>query len=90
MGTATILSIRAEWRDGTLYLSSDDVPGLFLSGDDQEAVMHDLIPAIKALFKMNRGVDVDVYPVAPSSQFPEYGAVPAFMAAQQLVAVARR
>ena len=53
--------IRVEYRsDGRFYVSSDDVPGLFLWGSDFEELMEDIAPTIKDLYKFNRGMDVEV------------------------------
>ena len=47
-------------KDGTVYISSDDVPGLWLWGKDAEQVFESLIPTLKALYEYNRGVIVDI------------------------------
>jgi hypothetical protein len=50
-------------EDGGLRIWSDDVPGLLLSGPDPDAVLADVIPALAALFKHNRGMDVQFGPL---------------------------
>ena len=50
--------------DGGLQVWSEDVPGLLLSGPDPDAVLEDVIPALEALFKHNRGMDVRFGPIA--------------------------
>lgn len=52
--------IKVECRSGRFYVSSDDVPGLWLWGSDFEELMEDIAPTIKDLYKFNRGMDVEV------------------------------
>ena len=47
-------------KNGRFYISSDDVPGLFLWGSDFEELMQDIAPTIKDLYKFNLGMDVEV------------------------------
>lgn len=54
--------IEIEQRDGHIYISSRDVPGLYLWGDDPEEIVKSVIPAIKSLFRYNKGLEVDVSP----------------------------
>lgn len=66
-----VIEVHFEFRYGRLHVRSEDVPGLYLCGPDTEKVMDDIIPAIKALFKLNRGWDVEVVPETEISEFPE-------------------
>lgn len=59
-----IISVRVERKPMGLFLSSDEVPGLFLWGQDPEAVFADLVPAIRALYLHNREMRVDVRPLS--------------------------
>lgn len=52
------VTIVLERRDGCLYVSSDDIPGFFLSGADEHAVIRDIIPAIEALYLSNKQMRV--------------------------------
>ncbi len=52
--------IKVVTRDGRLYVSSDDVPGLWLWGKDPEQVFKNIGPAIRVLYKYNRGMEVEV------------------------------
>lgn len=53
--------IKVELRkNGRFYVSSDDVPGLFLWGRNFEELMENIAPTIKDLYKFNRGLDVEV------------------------------
>lgn len=47
-------------RDGRFYISSDDVPGLWLWGGDLGKLFEDVAPTIQDLYRMNRGMDVEV------------------------------
>jgi hypothetical protein len=52
--------IKIERRGDCVYVSSEDVPGLWLWGKDPDQVLNNIAPAIKALYKHNRGIDVEV------------------------------
>jgi len=55
-----VVRIRIEKRAGSIYVSSADVPGLWLWGKDPERVFKNIAPAIQTLYKYNRGMDVEV------------------------------
>lgn len=65
-----VIELRIENRSGYIYVSSEDVPGLHLWGDDAKKVCQKIIPAIKLLFRLNRGLDVEVVPAASPNEFP--------------------
>lgn len=65
------IRIKIENRDGCLYISSDDVPGLWLWGNDPEIVMRNIAPAIKTLYRDNRGLEIEVRE-APASLVSKY------------------
>ena len=58
--TIETVRIKIEEREGCVYVSSDDVPGLWLWGKDSDQVLNNVVPAIKVLYKHNRGIDVEV------------------------------
>ena len=58
------VSIRVQQKPMGIFISSEDVPGLFLWGSDPEAVLADVVPAIERLYKHNRHLDVEVLPWA--------------------------
>ena len=62
MANQSIETVRVniEYREGCVYVSSNDVPGLWLRGIDSNRVFNNIAPAIKALYKYNRGIDVEV------------------------------
>ena len=41
--------------DGTVYISSNDMPGLWLWGKDQDSVFRSIIPTIEELYKYGQG-----------------------------------
>src|SRR6266566_8647290 len=49
-----------EVRGNRFYLSSTDVPGLWLWGNDPEVVFKDVGPTIEALYKHTQGMEVKV------------------------------
>lgn len=54
------VKIKIARRDGRFYISSDDVPGLWLWGSDLGKLFEDVAPTIQDLYRMNRGIDVEV------------------------------
>lgn len=54
-------------RDGTVYISSDDMPGLWLWGKDHDQVFRSIAPTIEELYRYNKGQTVKVRK-APLSQ----------------------
>ena len=46
--------------DGIIVMTSEDLPGLFLAGKNLLALARDLPPAIKALYRLNYEMDVEV------------------------------
>jgi hypothetical protein len=51
----------ANREDGGLNVSSDDLPGLILSGSDRDKIAEAIAPAIKALFEYRGFRDVTVH-----------------------------
>lgn len=41
-------------RDGTIYISSDDMPGLWLWGRDHDQVFRSIGPTIEELYRYNK------------------------------------
>lgn len=66
MARVTVVNVTLEDRpDGGLRVSSENLPGLILSGPDRAAVVDCIIPAIEELFA-RRGRDVmQVRPAEP-------------------------
>ncbi len=58
--TIETVQVKIEEREGYVYVSSDDVPGLWLWGKDSNQIFNNIAPAIKTLYKHNRGIDVEV------------------------------
>ena len=57
--------------DGTYYYaSSDDVFGLHACSKDREALERDIPKLIKALYRANKSVAVEVKRFCPADQFP--------------------
>ena len=50
--------------DGSYAIVSEQLPGLFLSGKDLSALLADVPSAIKMLYRLDCGMDVQVVPVA--------------------------
>ena len=66
-----VIEVRFERRpDDSIYISSPNVPGFHLWGHDLGDLCDDVIPALKGLFKLNKGLDVDLVPVSDIADFP--------------------
>lgn len=60
----TAIEILFEDRPDGVAITSPDVPGLHLFGATREEAAADLVPMIQALFRANRGLEVEVIPAA--------------------------
>lgn len=57
-----VVHLKIEHRHGSTYISSQDMPGLYLWGPDPEKVFHDVPIAIQELYKCRSGKDVIARP----------------------------
>jgi len=57
--------------DGTVYISSDDMPGLWLWGKNQDRLFQSIIPTIEELYKLSQGEAVKVQE-APRSKLSRW------------------
>jgi len=65
----TILTVILEDDEaGGLFVSSDDLPGLVLSGKDKGAIATAIAPAIRALFEHRGFENVNVRHITPLDQ----------------------
>ena len=56
-----IICVEERFGEGGFWtVTSKNLPGLFLGGQDLGPIRHDLPEAIKALFKLNYEMDVEV------------------------------
>ena len=55
-----MIQIKINQRGGRFYLSSDDIQGLWLWGENLEQLKDDLIPTINYLRKTNEGIDLEI------------------------------
>jgi len=53
------IKIKIESKEDGIYISSDDMPGLWLWGNP-DTVFQDLIPTIQKLYELSHGKNVDV------------------------------
>lgn len=60
-----IIRIKIENNNGTFYISSDDVQGLWLWGKDPETLFQSIIPTIEELYKYNEHITVKVKEAPP-------------------------
>jgi len=67
----TVLEVKFTERDGIVYASSVDLPGLHICGKSRKDVSTDLPIMIKTLYRLNNGIEVDVEPaLAPDFKKP--------------------
>jgi hypothetical protein len=71
-GNAAII-VRVTMRESPefWYATSPDLPGLHVCGETHEQVCGAIVKGVKALFKHNRKMDVEVLPITSSDDFPK-------------------
>lgn len=62
MAATTLITLDVCKRDGSLSAISDDVPGLHVRAETAEAVRQKAIEAIKALYRFDKQMEVEVDP----------------------------
>ena len=68
----TTICIKIQTRhDGTVYISSDDMPGLWLWGKNHDLVFRSIAPTIEELYRLNEGRTIKVRE-APLSQLTRW------------------
>lgn len=55
-----VVKIKEEFRDGSWLITSDNLPGLFLAGEDLHILHTDIPAAIKLLYELNYSMNVKV------------------------------
>lgn len=66
----TVIDVMLSERDGWCYAYSPDMPELHVCGQDRKAVLRDVCPILKKLYKLNYGKDVVVRPAAKPNLEP--------------------
>lgn len=68
---ALIIKVNVTHEHGLFYAESPDLLGLHICGETPEQLCATVVKAVKALFKYNRQMDVDVIPAtSKGSDFP--------------------
>ena len=62
LDSALIIRVNIKEEPGFFYADSQDLPGLHVCGKSPEQICATVIKAVKALFKHNRNMDVEVIP----------------------------
>jgi hypothetical protein len=65
----TVINVTVKPRGELLFASSEDLFGLNIVAPNEEELCARLIPAVKWLFKQNKGMDVDVIIPSQPSDF---------------------
>ena len=69
---ALIINVDIREESGVYFADSRDLPGLHICGRTAQQTCATVIKAVKALFKHNRNMDVEVVPATDDSEsFPE-------------------
>jgi predicted RNase H-like HicB family nuclease len=72
--TALVIKVELKKEGGIFYASSVDLPGLHVCGYTEDETCESVIPAVVALLKHNRGMDVRVIPATNDLEsFPRLG-----------------
>lgn len=64
----TVISTKEAFREGSWVITSDDLPGLFLVGENLSDLRDTTPTAIKLLYKLNYDMEVDVRPTMEPKQ----------------------
>lgn len=59
-GFSTEVRVRRQSRDGWFVYTSDELPGLFVASQDDQAAYNDLPKSIQALIKLDLGIECSV------------------------------
>ena len=87
MTNALMVKVDIRSEDGAFYATSPNVAGLHVYGETQEQACESAIKAVRALFKYNRGLDVDVAPVTADVQaFPAVSRCDGFVVQHRMAA----
>ena len=62
--TVLIVPINVQRLDACYYAASPELPGLHVCGETLDAMMASTLLAVKELFRVNRGLDVRVFPAS--------------------------
>jgi hypothetical protein len=69
---AVILRINIQQTSGVFYAASPDLPGMHVCSETEDGLRESVSKAVKRLFKLNRGMDVMVAPVANGMEKPQH------------------
>jgi len=70
--SAMIVSLTVRQQSGMYYVTSSNLPGLNVCGDDVERTYQSVVKVVKALFKHNWGFEVEVWPATTDGkEFPK-------------------
>ena len=77
-GYATIVRVRGAYNPEceVFALTSEELPGLYLAGKNLQALHEDVPSVIKALYKLDCGMDVEVRKADSESERPVASATP--------------
>lgn len=67
--TIAFITVRTEERQGRYFAYSDDLPGLYICGDNLQDVLADVAPMIQDLYKVSRDLEVTVKAAADPLSF---------------------
>jgi hypothetical protein len=66
----TTINVSVSPRTDYLMATSDDLPGLHITGSSIEQTCERVIAGIKLLYKLNHKLDVEVYEATDNKTFP--------------------
>ncbi len=70
--TTMIVELDVRESEGMWFVTSKNLDGLNVCGDTIESTYQSVVKAVKALYKYNRGFDVEVHPATTDGKdFPE-------------------
>ena len=65
-----VAEVRMDEKNGSIHAYSDEIPGLHVVGQDRNAVLADVVTAIKFIYKEVKGMAVEVkWAESPATYF---------------------
>ncbi len=83
---AGIVNITVDNREGFWLLTSEDLPGFLLCGEDLNALGRDTPNVIKGLFRLNYGMEVEVVAATGAKALAEARRTPSTVPSSKWVA----
>lgn len=70
--TLMVVRLEVNQQGNTFYVTSPNLPGLNVCGEGVEATYQSVVKVVKALYRHNKGFEVEVWPATTNDkEFPK-------------------